>query len=334
MADINVTKDSKFVKVLTAQAKNERVDSNLVQEANEIVAELVKDPSPQNRHQLAQTVGFAVNDLQQGELDFLNHVADIKNIAYGDKAAFNVKTGGIKAYIQAKGSTTARSYVADRQVTLETVEISARPAINIMDLRTGRVNMADLIREANREMTNMKLAKIEGVLHDAIDDYASPFYATGTGVVKATLDAQLAYFNRLGNVTLLGDAAAVGQLSGITGFASYSGQNMIVSPSDNMIDELNNNGFIGRYMGANVMKLQNAYKDGTTTPVLAVDWIYILPAGMTGDARNLKVVNEGNVNAFESQNIDDLVYEIRLDQWFGAGFVTGKLPTIGAYKIG
>ena len=333
MAEINVTKDSKFVKVLTAQAKNERVDSDKVQEANEIVAELVKDPSPQNRHQLAQTVGFAVNELQQGELDFLNHVADIKNINYGDKAAFNVKTGGIKAYIQAKGSTTARSYVADRQVMLDTIEISARPAINIMDLRTGRVNMADLIREANREMTNMKLAKIEGVLHDAIDDYQSPFYASGTGVVKATLDAQLAYFNRLGAVTLLGDGAAVGQLAGITGFASYTGSNMIVSPSDNMIDELNNNGYIGKYLGANVMKLQNAYKDGTTTPILAVDWIYILPAGMSGDARNLKIVNEGNVNAFESQNIDDLVYEIRLDQWFGAGFVTGKLPTIGAYKI-
>ena len=334
MADINVTKDSKFVKVLTAQAKNERVDSDLIKEANEIVAELVKDPSPQNRHQLAQTVGFAVNDLQQGELDFLNNVADIKNVSYGDRAAFNVKTGGIKAYIQAKGSTTARSYIADRQVTLVTDEISARPAINIMDLRTGRVNMADLIREANREMTNMKLAKIEGVLHDAIDDYQSPFYATGTGVVKATLDAQLAYFNRLGNVTLLGDSAAVGQLAGITGFVSYSGNNMIVSPSDNMIDELNNNGYLGRYMGCNVMKLQNAYRDGTTEPVLAVDWIYILPAGMSADARNLKVVNEGGVNAFESQNIDDLVYEIRLDQAFGAGFVTGKLPTIGAYKIG
>ena len=115
---------------------------------------------------------------------------------------------------------------------------------------------------------------------------------------------------------------------------SKSGNNMIVSPSDNMIDELNNNGYLGRYMGCNVMKLQNAYRDGTTEPVLAVDWIYILPAGMSADARNLKVVNEGGVNAFESQNIDDLVYEIRLDQAFGAGFVTGKLPTIGAYKIG
>lgn len=328
-----IKRNSKFIKVLAAQAKNERIDSDKVKEANEIVAELVKDPSPANRHQLAQTVAFAVDDLQQKELDFLNNVADIKNVNYGDKAAFNVKTGGIKAYIQAKGATTARSYIADRQVTLDTVEISARPAINIMDLRTGRVDMAELIREANREMTNMKLAKIEAVLHDAIDNYGRPFYGTGTGIVKATIDEQLTYFRRLGPVTILGDGAAVNQLAGITGFTTQTGTAIVVNPSDNMIDELNANGFIGKYNGANVLQLQNSYYEGTTNPVLAVDWLYILPAGLTGDARNLKVVNEGNVQAFESQNIDDLVYEIRLDQWFGAGFVTGKLPTIGAYKI-
>lgn len=105
--------------------------------------------TPENRHQIAQTIAFTIDELQQRELDFLNRVADIKNIGYGDKAAFNVRTGAIKAYMQAKGSTTARSYISGRQMLVGTQEISARPAINIVDLRAGRVNMADLIREAN-----------------------------------------------------------------------------------------------------------------------------------------------------------------------------------------
>lgn len=137
-----------------------------------------------NRKQIAQTVAFTVDELQKKELDFLNRIADIKNIGYNDKAMFNMRTGGIKAYIQAKGATTKRSMVADRQVSVETVEISARPAINIVDLRAGRVNMADLIQEANREITNKKLAIVEKVLHDAIADFASPFYAAGTSIVK------------------------------------------------------------------------------------------------------------------------------------------------------
>ena len=49
--------------------------------------------------------------------------------------------------------------------------------------------------------------------------------------------------------------------------------------------------------------------------------------------RNLKVVNEGPVNSMSSQNIDDRVYEILLDQWFGVAFVTGKTPTSGAHFI-
>ena len=269
-----------------------------------------------------------MDELQQGELDFMNRIADIKNISAGDKAVFNMKTGGIKAYIQ---STTKRSYVADRQVTLDTVEISARPAIHIVDLRTGRVNMADLIREANREITNKKLAMVENTLHDAIDDYSSPFYGTGTGIVQATLDAQLAYFHRLGNVTILGDQAAVSQLAPLTGMAFSTTQ---TQRSNELLNEYNENGFIGRYKGADVVKLANTYFTGTTTPVLNANWLYIIPGGVTADQRNLKIVNEGGVNAFESQNIDDLTYEVRLDCWFGCGFVSGKNPTIGCYLIG
>ena len=331
MAEIKVNRDSKLVKVLAAQARNERLDSNVVEEANNIISELAQDLNPQNRHEIAQTVAFTVDELQQKELDFLNRVADIKNIGYGDKAAFNVKTGGIKAVIQAKGATTPRSYVADHQILVGTKEISARPAINIVDFRAGRVNMADLIREANRELTNKKLGVIEGVLHDAIDNFQGPFYGTGNGIVQATLDAQINYFRRLGPVTLLGDYAAVSQLAPLTGMAVNANTNQF---SGNLIDEHNNNGFIGRYIGNEVLSMNNAYEEGSTTPILSEDWIYILPGGLTADARNLKVVNEGGVNAIDSQSIDDMVYEMRLDQWFGAAFVTGKLPTMGAYKIG
>lgn len=333
MPDIKIMKDSKLVKVQADQAARKRVDSASIEEASAIMKAQAENPNPENRHQLAQVMAYTIEDLQQTNMDFLERVADIKNIGYGDKAVFNVKTGGIKAYYQAKGATTARSYISDRSFALETQEISARPAINIVDLRAGRVNMADLIREANDEMTNMKLSKVEAVLHDAMDDFRAPFYASGTGIVKATLDNQLNYFRRIGPVTILGDIAAIAQMVGITGMATNAGGTLLVNASDNMIDEANNNGYLGKYNGMDVVALQNAYHDGSTTPVLATDWLYIIPSGLSADQKNLKIVNEGGVNAMESQNIDDMVFEVRLDQWFGAGFVKRNLPTIGAYKI-
>lgn len=329
MSEIIVNRDCKLIKVLAAQARRERVDSSAVEEASQIITELAQDMSPQNRHQIAQTMAYTLDELQQGSLDFLGRVADIKNVALGDKCMFNVKTGTIKAYIQAPGATTARSYIAGKQMTMTTKEISARPAINVVDLRMGRVNMSDLIREANETITNMKLHEIEKVLHAAIDDFGSPFYATGSGIVKTTLDEQLAYFRRLGPVSIVGDMAAVSQLSNIAGMAMNPANQF----SNEMINEYNDNGFIGKYVGSDVIAMNNAYDGGTTTPVLSTEWLYLIPSSMSSDARNLKVVNEGTVQSFESQNIDDLVFEVRLDQRFGAAFCSGKLPTIGAYKI-
>ena len=97
MSEINVSRDSKLIKVLAAQVNNQRVDSDKSEEAAQIINELAQDMNPQNMHQIAQIVGFTVDELQQKSLDFLNLVADIKNIGYGDKAAFKVRTGGIKA---------------------------------------------------------------------------------------------------------------------------------------------------------------------------------------------------------------------------------------------
>ena len=328
---IKVNKDSKLIKVLAAQARHQDVAQDMADEAEQIIAELAQDMSPENRHQIAQIIGYTINEMQQGSLDFLNVVADQKNIGYGDKAAFNVKTGGIKAYFQAKGSTTPRSFVSGKQILVDTEEVSARPAINIMDLRTGRVKMADLIREANREITNKKIKKVEQVLHAAIANFATPFYGTGTGVDKAVLDKIIAYFRRLGPVSIIGDIEAVGKMSDLSGMAMG---NSLTQRSDNMLDEMNENGFIGKYNGCNVIALANAYEDGTDTPVLNPNWLYIVPGNLSADGRNLKLVHEGGLNSFEAQDINDLVFEVRLDQWFGAAFVTGKLPTIGAYLIG
>jgi len=332
MSEINVNRDSKLIKVLAAQVNNQRVDSDKAEEAAQIVTELAQDLNPQSMHQIGQLVAYTVDELQSKSLDFLNLVADIKNIGYGDKAAFKVRTGGIKAVMQAKGATAPRSYIADSQVLVETKEIAARPAINIVDLRTGRVQMSELIRQANVAITNKKIAMVESVLHDSIDNFSTPFYATSSGTFNpATLDAQINYFRRLGPVTLLGDLAAVGQLAGHTGMAVSSTG---VQFSGNMIEENNNNGFIGRYKGCDVVAMTNAYEEGSTTPILATNWIYIIPGGQSAEMRNLKIVNEGPVNSMASQNIDDRTYEILLDQWFGVAFIVGKLPTSGAHYIG
>lgn len=330
MSEIRIEKDSKLIKVLASQARGERLDSNVIAEANNIMTDLAQDLNPTTRHQIAQTVAFSVDRLQQNALPFLNNVADIKNIAYGDKAAFNVKTGHVKAYIQAKGSTTARSMLGGKQVLVNTKEIAARPAIHLMDLKTGRVQAADIIREANEEITAKKLKDIETVLHGAINQYSSPFYATATGVNQSMIDAQIATMRRMGPVTITGDFSAVSRLSNLSGMAMNTTTNQF---SNEMINEYAANGFIGNYKGNSVVSMENTLDAGTTNPTLNPDWLYFIVGGLTNDARNLKVVNEGEVMAIEDTNINSLDWEINLATWFGSAFVIGDYPTIAAFEI-
>lgn len=329
MSDIRIEKDAKLVKLIAAQARGERVESDKAEEAAQIIKELTADFNPQNRYQIAQLMAFTLTEYQQGQDSWLNMVADVKNINPGDKAAFNVRMKGIRAFIQAKGATTARSKVADKQVLVDTIAVSARPALNIVELRSGRKNMADLIREANLQMTNTKMSHIQGVLTAAIDDYSSPYYGSGAGFIQATFDAMLTHWRRMGGVAVVGDIAALDKIAAVSGFTAVAGTQQF-APSQ--IEEFHRNGFIGTYKGASVMVMPNPYLDGSTDTLLDPGYVYILPVAASADYRNLKVVNEGPVFAMEAQNIDDQVYEVRLDQWFGAAFIVGQNPGIGVYQ--
>ena len=270
-----------------------------------------------------------MNELTKPQTDWLNHVADTKRVNYGDKATFKVKMDGIQAFIQAKGSTPARSKIAHKQVSLDTIAVSARPVINLYELRTGRVQMADLIRDAANEMATKETEYIQSVLHAAADNWSSPFYGTGAGIVKTVLLPMIQHWMRTSGVTLLGDIAIISKLAEQTGFTAATTTQQY---SSSVIDEVMRTGVIGSFYGARVVNLVNPYLGDNVTPVIDTNRLYVLPSGASADTRPLKVVFEGDVQSTESTNIDDLAYEVRLDQWFGAGIVTGKTPTMSVYK--
>lgn len=262
------------------------------------------------------------------QTDWLTHVADVKRVGYGEKAAFRTKLEGVTAFIQAKGATPARSKIAHKQVTLDTVAVSARPVINVYELRTGRVQMADLIRDASYEMHVKQIQYIQQVLNAAASSWTAPFYATGSGIVKTALNPQIQHWMRTGAVALLGDIAIISKLADQTGFTAATSTQQF-SPS--IIDEVIHTGVIGVYYGAKVINLVNPYLSDNMTPVIDTKRLYILPSAASADMRPLKVLYEGDVQSTESTNIDDLAYEVRLDQWFGAGVVTGKTPAMSVY---
>ena len=122
--------------------------------------------------------------------------------------------------------------------------------------------------------------------------------------------------------------AIISKLADQTGFTAATSTQQF-SPS--IIDEVIHTGVIGVYYGSKVINLVNPYLSDNMTLVIDTKRLYILPSAASADMRPLKVLYEGDVQSTESTNIDDLAYEVRLDQWFGAGVVTGKTPAMSVY---
>lgn len=326
---MNFNADMNIVALLASNAKGEHVEADKLREANEYCAELLKDFGPENRHKMAQLIGFAVNELTQPVENYFATIGDLKTIGFGDKAGFRVRKGSIRAYIQAKDSTTQRSKVARDQILVDTVEVSARPAMNVSEMLTGRVSVSDLIRDAAIEITNAQLGYVQNVLKQAVASWGTGFYGGGAGVVAATLDPMVQRWMRTGGAVIVGDIAAVSKLAELTGFTAAANQKQF---SPNIIDEFNQFGYIGSYKGAKVICLANPYTADMSSPVLDPGMLYILPAGADLSSRPLKIVKEGGIRAMEFTNIDANLYEIRMDQYIGAAVAVGVNPMMSVYE--
>lgn len=328
--DKAITKDSNLVKILVASAKHESQDTALLDEANSYIRELASDLSPDNKYRIAQIVGFTVNEMVKPATNWLAAIADLKTVAYGEKAQFNARLDGIKAVIHAKGSTTERSKVASKGIVIDTKEISARPVINIVELRAGQANMADLIAEATYQMELAEYKLVQDVLNAAVVSWSSPYYGSGSNIVPATLDPMIRHWMRMsagGTPVLLGDIEVISKLAAQTGFVASTNTQW----ADAVINEQNMNGFIGTYGGARVANMINPVQNDDA-PVFDTKKLFILPAGVDAASRPLKIVHEGDVEAQEQTNIDDKSYEVRLDRWVGAGIVYGNRPYMSVYK--
>ena len=302
----------------------------MVENANALIKDLASDPNPHNKYQIAQLVKFAVNDIIKWDTNWLDLVADTKRVGFGDKAEFDVKLPGVRAFIQAKGATTPRTKNSRKAFTMETIAVSSRPFINIVELQNGLANAADLINDASYQMEVAINRHVQSVLTAAASNWQAPYYGTGSGLVKATLDPMIIHWIRTtGGAAILGDIAELNKLGPLTGWTSTTNTQQY---ADQLIVEQNANVFLGTYLGAKAISLANPFvEDGTDAVVFDTDKLYILPTGVDASMRPLKVVFEGDVFSNEATNIDDLSWEIRLDQYFNAGIAYGDRPYMGVY---
>jgi hypothetical protein len=321
-------KNDKAVEVFSALHLNKIKDSEVeVAEARAAIRELAKNPNPINRYEIAQLLAFVVNDIINQKTQYIDLFADVKRVAIGEKAMFKIKKSGIKAYLQAKNGTTHRSRIMNAYQDVDTIEVSARPYVNLYELAAGKVNFDECITDAADEMEKKIVQEIEATLYAAFSGYSSPSYASGSGIVAATIDPMIRAMQRLGNTSIIGDINCIYKLADLSGFTVATTTYQF---NDAAIAEFNKNGFIGNYKGSSVVKLNNPFARGSlSTTVLKQDLLYIVPSGAE---MPLKVVMEGDVESMDQTNINDNTMEVQLRKYFGSAIIYGDNPQIAVYE--
>jgi hypothetical protein len=317
---MRIEKTDKMVAMLAASAIG-TADAESIQKVNEFAAELMSNPTPENRYHMAELVKFAVTNALNERTGYFDKIADNKVIGDNDEPLFDVEYDNSFAVIQAKNATTPRWIAGSKTVTLDTVEVSSRFRVNMFDLRSGKADIGKMTQRATARMEEAMAGYILNVLkgtYKAASGLGTPFYGTGSGIVTSTLDPMIRHFQRYGAVNLVGDIEIMDKLAQANGWVS-----------DEMRNEYYQNGFLGKYKGCNAIQLVSGYKNDGMTPVFDTKLLFITPNGYESP---LKIFRKGDVLAMEEQNADNATYELVLRQRFGAAVVFGNVPMLGVYQ--
>ncbi|AJA41336.1 hypothetical protein AXJ14_gp017 [Geobacillus virus E3] len=322
---MQITKESRIVEVFSKDLLKAEVDRNELKDANEYIRELASNPNPNNCYEIAQILKYVIDEGLTQRVQYIEEIADVKRTGIGEKAQFKIEVEDLKAMFQAKGSTTERSKISHKYFTLDTDEVSIRPVVDLYEIQTGKVDFTKISQRAVDKLELEIVKRVQNVIYAAFSAMSTPNYAVGSGIVKSAFDPILYAMMRVG-----GSASIVGDIEALSKFTALTGFNNTVA--DTLAVEHNQNGMIGTYLGAKLMKLNNPFvANSLTETVLRKDLIYVIP---TGDAelRPIKVQFEGELQAIGTPvNIDSKQMEMRFDQYVGVG-ITATRKLMGVYE--
>lgn len=320
-------KTDKIIEVFSTIYKKpelSEVQKQELSDVNKVISELASNPNPQNRYEISQIVAYTVDTLVKDQLNYLPRIADVRYTDYQERPKFKIKKDGIKVFWQAIGATPERSKVAFDYVDLKLQAITSKPYIEWADLASGRYDFSELVSDVLVETERSIAKKVQSTLYSAFSGLSSPNFASGSGFVKASFDPLLFAMRRFGQVSIVGDLQALAGLIQGTGFVGTQG-------SQKLLDEQNANGYIGRYLGSDVVVLNNPIEKRTGfNTVLKRGYIYIVPS-VSPELKPVKIQFAGDTMTQEGQNLDDGTYEMRFDKLAGVG-VVGDRFSLSCYE--
>ena len=224
--------------------------------------------------------------------------AETKVFAQGDRPEFIIKTTEAsrrraKQFITKVGLAGVYEVfkLDGRTYEVPTSAFGGAAQIGLEEFLDGRVDFAELTEIVMEGLDEAIYKEIAKALISSIDSLQPANVHTGAGFSETEMDKLIAVADAYGNATI---------------YCTYEfAATMIPSEgwvSDNMKDQMWNNGYLANYKGHRVIVLPQSFEDETnTTKVIDPQYAWIIP---TGAEKPVKIAFEGDTLVDERPNRD------------------------------
>ena len=281
--------------------------------------ELAPDYNAYRRNRLAifELMQEVVDEvLPNRVIEAMGRFAEIKQFGQGQKPVFKKKLGKKrgKAFVTQVGlSGVYETFRLDSTyLDVSTKAHGGAAVIEFERFLDGLENLDDLMDIIQEGLEDSFYREVEAALIAAIDHMPAPNVFTGSSFIADSMTNLINVAKAYGgnaNIFCTSEFASTITTSG--GFYGTSGWNLTEQ------QELRDQGYIGKFKGANVLTLPQSFVDETNTEkVINPGYAYIIPTGGEGDERIVKVAMEGDTIIDDYKNADRSM-EIQVYKKFG-----------------
>lgn len=237
--------------------------------------------------------------------------AETQTFAQGTKPVFIRKTGKMRAkqFITKVGLAGRYEVFAlgEKSFEVATSAIGGAAAIGFEEFLDGRVDWAELVNIVLEGMDELILREIAKALMSSIEQLPAANRVAATGFDETGMDRLISVVSAYGTpVIYCTREFAVKMIPADKGWVS-----------DNMRDQMWNNGFLATYKGVRVVILPQSFEDETNaTKVINPGYAWVMPTGSS--EKPVKIAFEGSAHMREVEN-DDWSREMQVYQKVGVG---------------
>lgn len=224
--------------------------------------------------------------------DFQRMFVEERTVAEDEKVEYDIKND---CYFTV-GKVSGDHWDLDRQridkggkVSVDTDAYYIKMYDYLKRFLTGQITWAELLAKVADSIKKFKQDFISTKFAEAIDGVPGMFKYSGAYNKNTILNtvAKVEAANKGEKISLVGTKTALARLQDMQ------------TASDKQKDEMNDNGYIGKWYGYNCVALPNVFKEGTTDFAFDADTIYILASE---NNKPIKLINRGSVMVQECTN--------------------------------